>query len=195
MKGIFRSGRLEVLHNKSVLKSFAKLTGKYLCWGLYFNKFAGQRPAILLKRDSDTVFSCEFCRIFKNTLTRDCFWIFLLKFSETRNITRYWKDYSGDSGRLVLRKYKKIYLENKDVFSTLRNISDGIFPENNLIIDFWQDLKYTSGNLGKPVRRLFCLIIIFIMSFPEFSWGVINQNAFLDGFFQKVCDTIGFLHR
>ena len=36
------------------------------------------RPAILSKRDSDTGFFCEICKVFKNTLlrsiSRGCFW-------------------------------------------------------------------------------------------------------------------------
>ena len=54
---------------KRVLESFAKSTGKYLCWSLFFNKAAGLRPAILLKRETLTqMFSCEFWKIFKNTV-------------------------------------------------------------------------------------------------------------------------------
>ena len=37
-----------------VLKSFAKLTGKHLCQGLFFNQVAGFRPATLLKTDFGT---------------------------------------------------------------------------------------------------------------------------------------------
>ena len=33
-----------------VLKSFAIFTGKHLCWSLLFNKVAGLRPAVLLKK-------------------------------------------------------------------------------------------------------------------------------------------------
>ena len=32
-----------------------------------FNKVAGLNPTTLLKRDSKKVFSCEYCKIFKNT--------------------------------------------------------------------------------------------------------------------------------
>ena len=35
---------------KSVLRNFTKLTGKYLCPSLSFNKVAGLRPATLLKK-------------------------------------------------------------------------------------------------------------------------------------------------
>ena len=35
---------------KVVLKNFAKYKGKYLCQSLFFNKFAGLRPATLLKK-------------------------------------------------------------------------------------------------------------------------------------------------
>ena len=39
---------------KSVLKNFAKFTRKHLCGSLFINKVA-------------QIFSCEFCKIFKNT--------------------------------------------------------------------------------------------------------------------------------
>ena len=44
---------------KSVLRNFAKFTGKHLCQSL--------RPATLLKKRLVQVFSCEFCDISKNT--------------------------------------------------------------------------------------------------------------------------------
>ena len=40
----------EVFYKRSVLKNFAKFTGKYLCQSLFFNKVAGLRPATLLKK-------------------------------------------------------------------------------------------------------------------------------------------------
>ena len=40
----------EVFCKKSILRNFAKFTGKHLCESLYFNKFAGLRPATLLKQ-------------------------------------------------------------------------------------------------------------------------------------------------
>ena len=45
---------------KSVLKNFAKFTGKHLRLSLFFNEVAGLRP--------DQVFFCKFCGIFKKTL-------------------------------------------------------------------------------------------------------------------------------
>ena len=48
----------------NVLKNFANLTGKHLCWGRFFNKVAA---ATLLKEDSNTVLSYKICEIFKNT--------------------------------------------------------------------------------------------------------------------------------
>ena len=41
---------LEVIYKKSVLKNFAKLTGKHVCQNLFFNKVAGLTPATLLKK-------------------------------------------------------------------------------------------------------------------------------------------------
>ena len=39
---------------KNALKKFAKFTGKHLCWSLFFRKVTGQKPATLLKKDSNT---------------------------------------------------------------------------------------------------------------------------------------------
>ena len=64
-----RSSRTEVFCKKGVLRNFAKFTGKHLCQCLFFNKVAGLRPATLLKRDTGQVFSCEFCKISKNTFS------------------------------------------------------------------------------------------------------------------------------
>ena len=41
---------------KSVLKNFAKFTGKHLYQGLFFNKVVRWRVQLYLKSDSDTVF-------------------------------------------------------------------------------------------------------------------------------------------
>ena len=58
----------EVLCENGVLKHLTRSTGKYLYQILFFNKAAGFKTAILLKRETLTqVFSCEFCEIFKNT--------------------------------------------------------------------------------------------------------------------------------
>ena len=53
---------------KWFLKNFAILTGKHLCWSLFLIKLKLQafRPATLLKRDSNTDVSCEYCEMFKN---------------------------------------------------------------------------------------------------------------------------------
>ena len=40
----------EVFCKKSVLRNFAKFTGKYLCQSLFFNKVAGLMPTTLLKK-------------------------------------------------------------------------------------------------------------------------------------------------
>ena len=40
----------EVLYKKSVLKNFAKFTGKHLCQSLFSNKVTGLRTETLLKK-------------------------------------------------------------------------------------------------------------------------------------------------
>ena len=49
---------------KAVLKNFALVTGKYLCWSLFLIK---NFKATFLKRDSITEFSCEYWQIVKIT--------------------------------------------------------------------------------------------------------------------------------
>ena len=39
-----------VFNKKNALKNFVKFTGKHLCQSLFFNKAAGLRPVILLKK-------------------------------------------------------------------------------------------------------------------------------------------------
>ena len=52
-----RSSHRRCSIEKGVLKTFAKFTGKHLCQSLFFIK----------KETLAKVFSCEFCKIFKNT--------------------------------------------------------------------------------------------------------------------------------
>ena len=44
----------EMLFKKVVLKNFAHLTEKHLCWSLFLIKMEAWRPATLLKRESNT---------------------------------------------------------------------------------------------------------------------------------------------
>ena len=62
-----------------VLRNFAKLTGKHLCQGLFFNKVAGLRPAILFKKRLwHRCFPLNFAKIFKNTFfTEHLRWLLL----------------------------------------------------------------------------------------------------------------------
>ena len=45
-----RSSHAEVFSRKSALRNFAKFTGKHLCQGLFVNKVADLRPAVLSKK-------------------------------------------------------------------------------------------------------------------------------------------------
>ena len=45
-----RNSRWRCSIKKGVLKNFAKFAGKHLCHSLFFNKLAGFRPGILLKK-------------------------------------------------------------------------------------------------------------------------------------------------
>ena len=63
----FRSSRPEVFCKKGVLKNFAKFKGKHLCQSLFFDKVAGAACNFIKKETLAQMFSCEFCKISKNT--------------------------------------------------------------------------------------------------------------------------------
>ena len=76
----------EIFCNKNVLRNFDKFTGKHLCWSFFFNKVAtsvaGCRFSacnFIKKETLAQTFSCEFCKIFKNTFFyRKPLWLLLL---------------------------------------------------------------------------------------------------------------------
>ena len=49
LKSHYKSSRPQLFYKMSVLKKFAKFTGKYLCLRLFFKKYAGWRPTTLTK--------------------------------------------------------------------------------------------------------------------------------------------------
>ena len=78
-KSTCRSSHRRSFVRKSVLRNFAKFTGRHLWQSLFFNKVTGLRPAILFKKETLAhVFSCEFCKISKNTFFTEHLWWLLL---------------------------------------------------------------------------------------------------------------------
>ena len=73
-----RSSYPEVFCKKSVLRNFAKFTGKQLCKSLFFNKIVGLRHNFIKKETLAQVFSYEFCEISKNTVFTEHLWWLLL---------------------------------------------------------------------------------------------------------------------
>ena len=66
-------------HLRCSLKKFRKIHRKAPVSESFFNKVAGLRPAILLKKKLWHIFSCEFCEISKNTLfTEHLRWLLLI---------------------------------------------------------------------------------------------------------------------
>ena len=67
---LHRSSRSDVFCKKSVLRNFAKFTGKHLCQGIFFNKvdtLLKQACNVIKKETLAQVFSCDFWEISKNT--------------------------------------------------------------------------------------------------------------------------------
>ena len=61
-----RSSHRRCSVRKSILRNFAKFTGKHLCQSFFFNKVAGLRPAILLKtRLWHSCFPVNFARFLR----------------------------------------------------------------------------------------------------------------------------------
>ena len=55
---------------KGVLRNIAKFLGKELCQSLFFEKVSGLRLQLYLKKETlAQVFSCEFCKISKNSFS------------------------------------------------------------------------------------------------------------------------------
>ena len=69
-----RSSQQKCSMKKLVLRNFTKFTWKHLCQNLFFNKFAGLRPATLLKTSLAQMFHRKFCQISKNTSFTEHLW-------------------------------------------------------------------------------------------------------------------------
>ena len=72
--GTYRSFQQRCSIENCVPRNFTKFTRKYMCQSLFFNKVAGLKPATLLKKVLAQVFSCEFCKISKNTFFTEHIW-------------------------------------------------------------------------------------------------------------------------
>ena len=86
-----------MFYKKGVLKYFVKITGKYLCRGLFLNKVSG-----LLRHR----FSYQFCKNFKNTFfIEDLGWLLL------SNVTK------------LKEKKKRTHTQFKNESKTRQNIN------------------------------------------------------------------------
>ena len=88
-----------VLLKKAVLKDFAIFTGKHLHWTLFFKKVAVLQPCNTAKKilQHSQVFSCEYCKISKNTYFEDiCKRLFLIV----------------NCSKIILKRFKKVFSLN-----------------------------------------------------------------------------------
>ena len=72
---IFRSSHQRCSVKQGVLRNFAKFTGKHLRQSLFFNNVSGGASNFIKKQALAQVFSCEFCKISKNTLFTEHVWV------------------------------------------------------------------------------------------------------------------------
>ena len=69
---MFRSNHQRCSVRKCVLGNFTTFTGKHLCQGLFFNKVAGLRPAILLKKRLwHRCFSMNFAKVLRTPFSQN----------------------------------------------------------------------------------------------------------------------------
>ena len=66
LQGTTRSCRFQMFFKICVLKSFANLTGKHLCWSFLLKTLQAEGPQLYLKKSPTHLFSCQICKIFKN---------------------------------------------------------------------------------------------------------------------------------
>ena len=119
-----RSSHRKCSLKKSVLKSFSKFTGKYLCQSLFFNKVAGlRRVTLLLKR-----------RLWYKCCSANVAMYLVTNTNWVSNLLRGYRRKKDDDDEethffLNYRKTKqcKDYI---NVFRTLTNIYDGAFFVN-----------------------------------------------------------------
>ena len=72
----------DVLQNR-LLKYFARFTGNHLCWSLHLAiKFQPSSLQLFKKETLTKIFSCEFCKIFKDYFFKNTLEGLLLKFAE-----------------------------------------------------------------------------------------------------------------
>ena len=92
----------EVVYKKSVLRNFAKFTGKHLCQSLFFNKVEGSACNAVKKESLVRGFSCEFCKISKNTFSHRTLPVAV---SLVRKLTKIFCWVDDNLTRLHLTKY------------------------------------------------------------------------------------------
>ena len=78
---LVRSSHSEVFYKNSVLRNFAKFTGKHLGQGLFFNKVAGLRPKacnFIKKRLWHRYFHVNFAKFLRTAFLIEHLWWMLL---------------------------------------------------------------------------------------------------------------------
>ena len=128
-RALSRSSHQRCSLKKGVLRNFAKLTGKFLCQSLFFNKVAGLRPATLLKKRLwHTCFPVNFAKFLRNLFYRtpldDCFSLRVVYDDSISSIVDLL-----NSDHSVSVHYKNIHGLGIDLYNSRSNISGDIMNE------------------------------------------------------------------
>ena len=132
-KDMFRSSHRRWSVTKGDLRDFAKLTGKHLCQGLFFNKVASLRPATLLKK----------------RLWHRCFPVKFSKVLRTPFVT----EHVRPATFLKKRPWHRCFLVNFAKFLRTPFVTEHLRPAALLKNRFW--CRCFSVNFVKFLRTLF----------------------------------------
>ena len=107
-------------------KRFFNIHGKHLFWSLVLKKVAGQKACNFIKKKSTQVFSCEYCRIFKNNFfITQLRWLVLTVLLQYGKVS--WCVFSLNlHPHMLSKRYTNYYLLscNKEFFSLLELIDN-----------------------------------------------------------------------
>ena len=127
---------MEVFYKKCVLKSFAIFTAKHLCLSLFLS-------CNFINKDSlAQEFSCEFCKIFKDTFFTEHLWMTPLNLQQLRAL------YFAIVYSWLLLSNKKSLVGKKII-----HISQG-FPFFIFILPFFHFLRQMSVYLVSYAKRM-----------------------------------------
>ena len=143
---------------KGVLRKFAKFTGKHLCQSLFFDKIAGGACNFIKKETLAQMFSCEFCKISKNSFF---FRTPLVAASDPRKVAdnrTFWRtvkpflsNKSVENEKIILVEKEEILAKDNSVAKVLNKLFSNIVK--TLGISDYMDSHPLAKEVDDPTLR------------------------------------------